>query len=99
MKTDYPHGRRGFAGMASDKQRAIASKGGRMAHVKGTGHEWTSKEASAAGRLGGQASRGGRGKLPPEEQPPLLAEPSLLRSRDYQPRQRRKPALTRGEGW
>jgi len=49
--------------MAADKQREIASKGGRAAHLKGTAHEWTSEEARAAGRKGGQISRGGRGRL------------------------------------
>ena len=56
--------RRGFASMSPEKQREIASKGGRAAHTKGTAHEWTSEEARAAGRKGGQASRGGRGRLP-----------------------------------
>ena len=56
--------RRGFASMSPEKQREIASKGGRAAHSKGTAHEWTSEEARAAGRKGGQASRGGRGRLP-----------------------------------
>ena len=54
---------RGFASMAADKQREIASKGGRAAHLKGTAHEWTSEEARSAGRKGGQISRGGRGRL------------------------------------
>jgi len=49
--------------MAQEKQREIASKGGRAAHLKGTAHEWTSEEARAAGRKGGQISRGGRGRL------------------------------------
>jgi hypothetical protein len=49
--------------MSPDKQREIASKGGRAAHEKGTAHEWTADEARAAGRKGGQISRGGRGKL------------------------------------
>ena len=56
--------RRGFASMSPEKQREIASKGGRAAHMKGTAHEWTSEEARAAGRKGGRASRGGRGRLP-----------------------------------
>ena len=56
--------RRGFASMSPEKQREIASKGGRAAHMKGTAHEWTSEEARAAGRTGGRASRGGRGGLP-----------------------------------
>jgi general stress protein YciG len=54
----------GFAAMSPEKQREIASKGGRAAHTKGTAHEWDSKEARAAGRKGGMVSRGGRGKLP-----------------------------------
>jgi general stress protein YciG len=48
---------RGFASMDPDKQREVASKGGRAAHVKGTAHEWTSEEAREAGRKGGLASR------------------------------------------
>jgi general stress protein YciG len=55
--------RRGFASMSAEKQREIASKGGRAAHEKGTAHEWTSDEARTAGRKGGQVSRGGRGRL------------------------------------
>jgi len=43
--------------MDPDKQREIASKGGRAAHQLGTAHEWTSDEARAAGRKGGAASR------------------------------------------
>lgn len=58
--------RRGFASMSVDKQREIASKGGRAAHEKGTAHEWTPDEARAAGRKGGQISRGGRGRLVPQ---------------------------------
>ena len=54
--------RRGFASMSPEKQREIASKGGRAAHQKGTAHEWTSEEARSAGRKGGQISRGGRGR-------------------------------------
>ena len=55
--------RRGFASMSPDKQREIASKGGRAAHEKGTAHKWTTDEARSAGRKGGQVSRGGRGRL------------------------------------
>ena len=36
---------RGFASMDRQKQREIASKGGKAAHAKGTAHEWTSEEA------------------------------------------------------
>ena len=47
---------RGFASMDEDRQREIASKGGRAAHQKGTAHEWSSEEAARAGRKGGKAS-------------------------------------------
>ncbi len=52
--------RRGFAAMTSEKQREIASKGGRAAHIKGTAHEWTPDEARSAGRKGAHATRSGR---------------------------------------
>jgi general stress protein YciG len=63
MNTSERKERRGFASMSPEKQREIASKGGRAAHQKGTAHEWTSEEARSAGRKGGQISRGGRGRL------------------------------------
>lgn len=72
--------RRGFASMTPEKQREIASKGGRAAHQKGTAHEWTSEEARSAGRKGGQISRGGRGRLvdpeAPESQPQVGGLPA-----------------------
>jgi hypothetical protein len=60
--------------MSPEKQREIASKGGRAAHEKGTAHEWTADEARNAGRKGGQVSRGGRGRLvAPTESTPAPA--------------------------
>jgi general stress protein YciG len=61
--------RRGFAGMDPQKQREIASKGGKAAHAKGTAHEFTPEEARAAGRKGGQAAhmRGTAHQFTPEE--------------------------------
>jgi general stress protein YciG len=55
--------------MDAARQREIASKGGRAAHVKGTAHEFTSEEARAAGRKGGQAahSRGTAHRFTSEE--------------------------------
>lgn len=47
-------GNQGFASMSKDKQREIASKGGKAAHAQGTAHEWDSSEAAAAGRRGGK---------------------------------------------
>ncbi len=43
--------------MDKQKQKEIASKGGKAAHQKGTAHEFTSEEARIAGRKGGAASR------------------------------------------
>lgn len=45
--------KRGFASMDPERQKEIASKGGRAAHAKGTAHEWSRDEARAAGRKGG----------------------------------------------
>lgn len=55
METEQKIGkqRRGFASMDREQQRAIASKGGRMAHEKGNAHRWTEEEARDAGRKGG----------------------------------------------
>jgi general stress protein YciG len=46
---------RGFAAMDPEKQREIARKGGRIAHLRGHAHEFTPEEAREAGRKGGQA--------------------------------------------
>jgi hypothetical protein len=61
--------------MSAEKQREIASKGGRAAHEKGTAHEWTADEARNAGRKGGQVSRGGRGRLVISDAPPSIDTP------------------------
>lgn len=47
---------RGFASLDPAALREIARKGGRAAHEKNTAHKWTSEEAAAAGRKGGQAT-------------------------------------------
>src|SRR5579871_5166956 len=54
---------RGFASMDDDKQRKIASEGGKAAHEKGTAHEFTSREAREAGRKGGEAVSEDRGHM------------------------------------
>ena len=51
--------RRGFAAMSPEQQRRIASEGGRASHESGRGHRFSSEEARAAGRKGGQISRRG----------------------------------------
>lgn len=45
---------RGFAAMSAEKQKQIASEGGRAAHRQGVAHEWNTEEARRAGRKGGQ---------------------------------------------
>ena len=62
MESQQENGRRsnrGFASMDPQRQREIASEGGRAAHRQGVAHEWSSEEAREAGRKGGQNSRGG----------------------------------------
>ena len=46
---------RGFAAMDREKQREIASKGGKASHLSGHAHQFTSEEAREAGRKGGAA--------------------------------------------
>jgi len=45
-----PRSLRGFAAMDPQRQREIASLGGRAAHQSGHAHEFTTEEARAAGR-------------------------------------------------
>jgi general stress protein YciG len=47
----------GFAAMDPEKQREIASKGGRTAHKIGRAHRFSHEEAVLAGRKGGQKRR------------------------------------------
>jgi len=51
---------RGFASMDPDRQREIASEGGRAAHAAGTAHEFTSQEARAAGKMSHKNDQQGR---------------------------------------
>lgn len=41
--------------MPAEKQRKIASKGGKAAHEQGRAHQFTPEEAKAAGSKGGAA--------------------------------------------
>jgi general stress protein YciG len=51
--TEKKPARRGFAAMNPDRQREIASKGGKTSHARGTAHEFTPDEAREAGKKGG----------------------------------------------
>jgi hypothetical protein len=48
--------------MSAEAQRRIASMGGRAAHEYGVAHQWSSREARAAGKKGGIASGKSRSK-------------------------------------
>lgn len=43
---------RGLAAMSPERRREIASKGGKTSQARGTAHQWTAEEASAAGKKG-----------------------------------------------
>jgi general stress protein YciG len=49
--------------MSPQRQREIASKGGRAAPEEGAAHEWTIDEARTAGRKGGYARHARRDVL------------------------------------
>jgi uncharacterized protein len=54
MQEEVSRAKRGFASMDPERQRAIASQGGKAAHQSGHAHEFTAEEARLAGRKGGQ---------------------------------------------
>lgn len=45
--------KRGFGAISPERQREIASKGGKAAHAKGSAHQFSPEEARAAGQKGG----------------------------------------------
>jgi uncharacterized protein len=47
-----PRRARGLAAMSPERRREIASMGGRTSQARGTAHQWTAEEASAAGKKG-----------------------------------------------
>ena len=54
---DKPKIRKGFAALPKEHVIACARKGGIAAHAQGVGHEFSTEEARAAGRLGGRAAQ------------------------------------------
>ena len=61
MATGTSTSKRGFASMGEERQREIASKGGRSVPAEKRSFSQDRELASAAGRKGGQASGGTRG--------------------------------------
>lgn len=61
MKDSRKH-LRGFAVMDPQRQREIASQGGKVAHELGRAHTWSSEEAKAAGKKGAEARRANQAK-------------------------------------
>lgn len=67
---------RGLAALPLEERQRIARKGGQAAHRLGVAHEFSSEEARAAGRKGGQVATRkreqariqaqGRSAIPPE---------------------------------
>jgi general stress protein YciG len=55
-KTTNKNHLKGFASLSPERRSEIASAGGRAAHEKGLAHQFTSEEARAAGRKGGEAN-------------------------------------------
>ncbi len=49
--------------MSADRQKEIARKGGKAAHECGKAHEFTTDEARAAGRKGGEAVSANRSHM------------------------------------
>ena len=46
--------KRGFARMTPERRREIAALGGKRAHAIGKAHQFTPREASVAGAIGGK---------------------------------------------
>src|SRR5262245_51972052 len=55
--------KRGFAALDPEQQRAVARKGGKAAHGKGTAHEFSSEEARRAGQMGGKVVSANRAHM------------------------------------
>lgn len=50
-----PGGPKGFAAMSPAQRRVCGSLGGRLSHLSDTpAHEWSAREAKAAGKIGGK---------------------------------------------
>ena len=73
---------RGFASMSKERQREIASRGGKVAHEKGAAHEFNSAEAAIAARKGHE--RGTAHEFTTEEAREAGRKGGLARARKHQ---------------
>jgi uncharacterized protein len=74
---------RGFASMTKERQREIASRGGKVAHEKGAAHEFNSMEAAMAARKGHE--RGTAHEFTAEEAREAGRKGGLARARKHVP--------------
>lgn len=58
--TEKTNQRPSFATMSPEKRRQVAGEGGREAHRRGVGHEWTSEGAREAARRSTEVRRAKR---------------------------------------
>jgi uncharacterized protein len=77
---------RGFASMTKERQREIASRGGKVAHEKGAAHEFNSMEAALAARKGHE--RGTAHEFTAEEAREAGRKGGLARARKHAPAER-----------
>jgi general stress protein YciG len=74
---------RGFASMSKERQREIASRGGKIAHEKGAAHEFNSVEAALAARKGHE--RGTAHEFTTDEAREAGRKGGLARARKHMP--------------
>jgi uncharacterized protein len=74
VSTERRTSSRGFASMDEEKQRRIASKGGRSVPNEKRSFSLNRRLAAEAGRKGGQASHGGTRKRVQNPNPPPPSE-------------------------
>jgi uncharacterized protein len=83
---------RGFANLTPERLSEISRKGGVLAHVKGSAHQWDSAAARAAGRKGGLSSRA---KRTPAVSPQITASsPAEARSDELQTLEPARPTTS-----
>jgi general stress protein YciG len=86
---------RGFSAISPDRQREIASKGGKAAHANGSAHEFTPDEARIAGTRGAIAVKAKYGRSYTEHMAEIGRKGGLTRAKNKAEREHassQKPA-------